>query len=59
MNWPAILRVTATAALGALGMVGLQNTVPAVKQATAPQIVQIKPDCPAIYLDNVKIERRK
>ena len=36
-------------ALGALGMVGVQNTVPAVKQVTTtPQIIHITPKCPEL-----------
>ena len=61
MNWKPFIPVAKAAGmavLGALGMVGVQNTVPAVKQATTgPQIIQIAPKCPDIYIDRVKIKR--
>ena len=41
--------------LGTGGTIGVQQTTEPAK----PQIIQVKPECPSIYLDNVKIERRK
>lgn len=50
------------AALGALGAVGTQKAIAPTPIKTETQIIQIKPDCPRIpdiYLDNVKLERKK
>lgn len=49
MNWMKLLpiaKAVGIAALGAMGMIGVQNTVPVVKQATTatPQVIQV--ECP-------------
>lgn len=52
------------AVLGAIGTVGTQQAVtePPVREKPEAQIIQIKPDCPRvpdIYLDNVRLDRKK
>jgi hypothetical protein len=68
-----VAKAAGMAALGALGMVGVQNTVPAVKQATVtstapqiqefkvkvePQIIYIKPPaCPVYEISMDKLKK--
>lgn len=55
MNWKPFIPVAKAvgwAALGALGLIGGQNTLPAVKQATTgTQIIHITPKCPDFVVD--------
>jgi hypothetical protein len=41
--------------LGTGGTIGAQNVSKDPVDAVKPQIIEVRPTCPAIYLDNVKI----
>ena len=43
--------------LGTGGTIGAQKVSQAPVEAVKPQIIEVKPQCPAIYLDNVKISK--